>query len=128
MFVGCTDTNENVQETNQRLEFGEKIAADQLITNNEFRALLKKESKANCVISGTIIALCKDGSCDFKITMFDGRDIPVKQAKNLTFIAKNQLNQSVILSGTATLNESDSQTIMFEATGIKIVGTESDKE
>jgi hypothetical protein len=128
ILTSCVDTNNELHDTNQALEFGESVAESKLITNEEFRALMKKETTANCVISGTIIALCNDDACDFKITMFDGRDIYVEADKNLNFSAKNQINQSIILSGTASNDSEGDKVVSFQAKGIKILGTESDKE
>jgi hypothetical protein len=127
ILSSCDDSNNELPVTDQALEFGASIAESKLITNEAFRALIKKEANVDCVISGTIIALCNDDACDFKITMFDGRDIYVKADKSLDFNAKNQINQSIILSGTAS-GQSQDQNVSFHAKGIKILGTESDNE
>jgi hypothetical protein len=128
LFVACDHSEDEFQQTSQTLEFGESIAQDLLMSNDDFRSLVKKEATVNCVISGTIIAICDDSACDFKLTMFDGRDINVKLDPSLQFIAKNKINQSIILSGEATIDASKNDAISFLTNGIKIIGTKSDKE
>ena len=116
--LSCTTTVDDKDGLLENKSFGDSFNSKDVLTQEVFRASLDKDASLDCVISGMVVSICKNEACDFRITMFDGRDISVKLSGIKLDSFEDFTDQNILLKGKANLEKNQ---VTFVATGIQIV-------